>query len=98
MSFGIYEAAYKKGWDPDNVIAPLITAMGDLITLPSLLAAAFFIIQIKQYTDLFAYSIGLVAIVLFLITARSKKEYPGISSEHFKKQKIERYRVSDKRG
>ncbi len=33
-------AAVRLGWDLDNVVAPLVTATGDVITLPSLVVAA----------------------------------------------------------
>jgi len=31
--------SFSRGWDPDNVTAPLITSVGDLITLPCLFVA-----------------------------------------------------------
>ncbi len=33
-------AAVRFGWDLDNVVAPLVTATGDVVTLPSLVVAA----------------------------------------------------------
>ncbi|MBU7029987.1 MAG: magnesium transporter [Theionarchaea archaeon] len=35
--------SFSRGWDPDNVTAPLITSVGDLITLPCLFAAVKFL-------------------------------------------------------
>ncbi|HEX2240658.1 MAG TPA: magnesium transporter [Actinomycetota bacterium] len=35
--------SYRRGWDLDSVGAPLITAMGDVITLPMLLVASFLV-------------------------------------------------------
>ncbi len=32
--------SFSRGWDPDNVTAPLITSVGDFITLPCLFVAA----------------------------------------------------------
>ena len=32
--------AVRFGWDPDNVTSPLVTAMGDLVTVPALLIVA----------------------------------------------------------
>lgn len=34
------EGSVRRGWDPDNVTAPLVTAMGDLATVPALIFAA----------------------------------------------------------
>ncbi|MDQ4143913.1 MAG: magnesium transporter [Actinomycetota bacterium] len=33
--------SYRRGWDLDSVGAPLITAIGDVVTLPSILAASY---------------------------------------------------------
>jgi len=33
----------RYGWDPDNVTAPLVTASGDMVTLPSLFLATFLV-------------------------------------------------------
>lgn len=35
--------SFLRGWDPDNVTAPLITSVGDLITLPCLFIATRFL-------------------------------------------------------
>jgi mgtE-like transporter len=35
--------SFLRGWDPDNVTAPLITSVGDLITLPCLFMATRFL-------------------------------------------------------
>lgn len=31
--------SFENGWDPDNITTPLVTALGDLFTLPSLILA-----------------------------------------------------------
>ena len=36
-------ASYRRGWDLDSVGAPLITAIGDVVTLPSILAASYLV-------------------------------------------------------
>lgn len=33
--------AFRRGWDLDSVAAPLVTAVGDVVTLPSLFLASF---------------------------------------------------------
>lgn len=35
--------SYRRGWDLDSVGAPLITAIGDVVTLPSILAASYIV-------------------------------------------------------
>lgn len=49
----------SRGWDMDNIAAPMITASGDILTLPSLVLAAY-LIGIPVFSNLLA---------LFLIVA-----------------------------
>ncbi|MFP5297865.1 MAG: magnesium transporter [Actinomycetota bacterium] len=49
--------SFRRGWDLDSVGAPLITAIGDVVTLPLLLAASY-LIEIPHFT----FVVGLVAI------------------------------------
>ncbi|MBC7128865.1 MAG: magnesium transporter [Thermoplasmatales archaeon] len=36
LTLNVVFAGYKKGWDPDNITAPIITFAGDVFTLPLL--------------------------------------------------------------
>jgi len=36
--------AYFRGWDPDNVTAPLMATVGDLLTMVSIFLAAFLVV------------------------------------------------------
>jgi len=36
----------RKGWDPDNITTPLITATGDLVTIPLLILAAHIVLML----------------------------------------------------
>ena len=59
-AFTIAFASYRKGWNPDNVTAPLITLAGDVITLP-LLFLSFHIVTgigISVQTLIFLLFIG----------------------------------------
>jgi mgtE-like transporter len=40
ITLALASSSVKFGWDLDNVVAPLVTATGDLITLPALVLAA----------------------------------------------------------
>jgi mgtE-like transporter len=58
-------ASYRRGWDLDSVGAVLITVVGDVVTLPCLLAASY-IVGIHLVTPIvggICLAIGLVAIV-----------------------------------
>lgn len=41
LAIGLSVLAYRRGWDLDTVAAPLITATGDMLTIPSLFVASF---------------------------------------------------------
>lgn len=41
ITLAVAAASARKGWDMDSVAAPLITAAGDMVTLPSLFLATF---------------------------------------------------------
>lgn len=43
VTLAVAAKAAKKGWDLDNVAAPLVTAAGDVVTLPALFAATFLV-------------------------------------------------------
>lgn len=73
MTFAITFVSFKRGWDPDNITSPIITALGDMFTIPSLLLAAMLVLNYKG----FVFFSGLVIFGIFaaslMIVARSKK-------------------------
>jgi mgtE-like transporter len=50
----------ERGWDMDNIAAPMITACGDILTLPALVAATY-LIGIPVVSNVLAVSLILVA-------------------------------------
>jgi mgtE-like transporter len=41
ITLGLSIASYRRGWDLDSVSTPMVTALGDMTTLPSLFLATF---------------------------------------------------------
>ena len=41
LTVALAETSVRAGWDFDNVMAPLVTASGDMVTLPALFVATF---------------------------------------------------------
>ena len=41
ITIGLSFASYRRGWDLDSVSTPMVTALGDMTTLPSLFLATF---------------------------------------------------------
>ena len=61
-------ASARYQWDPDNVMAPLVTATGDLITLPTLYLATLLldVRAVVVITSVVAVSSAGVSLVLAL--------------------------------
>lgn len=55
-------ASARSGWDPDNVTAPVVTATGDMVTLPSLFLATL-LVRIDIVTPLIAAAAMIAAVV-----------------------------------
>jgi mgtE-like transporter len=66
-------ACYRRNWDLDSVGAPLITAIGDVVTLPSILAASYMvgIDIVTPLVGMVSLIAGVVALVLGWRSARS---------------------------
>jgi mgtE-like transporter len=62
-SVGIAVLSHRRRWDLDSVSAPLVTAIGDIATLPALWAAALFVQHVPQATK----AVGIVVSILCLI-------------------------------
>lgn len=43
LTLGVAARSVHRGWDLDNVAAPLVTAAGDIVTLPSLFLATYLV-------------------------------------------------------
>ncbi len=57
-------AAVRFGWDLDNVVAPVVSTLGDVLTLPALWLAAQ-IVDVPVLTPVLGIGLSLVALVLF---------------------------------
>ena len=59
ITLGLSVASYRRGWDLDSVSTPMVTALGDMTTLPSLFLATFLL-----RSDLVAIPAAVVAIAI----------------------------------
>ncbi|HZD80539.1 MAG TPA: magnesium transporter [Actinomycetota bacterium] len=60
-SIGIAVWSHRRAWDLDSVSAPLVTAIGDIATLPALWAASF-LVQIRYVTLVLGIAVALVCL------------------------------------
>jgi len=71
LTLAVASMSVRRGWDMDNVAAPLVTAAGDMVTLPSLFLATF-LVGIKGVTVTIAVLAVVVAIASLVWTVRLK--------------------------
>lgn len=65
--------AVRFGWDLDNVVAPMVTVAGDVVTLPSLVVAAE-LAGVDILTPSVAWGLAVLAVVSVLWGLRSRME------------------------
>ncbi|MBV8387787.1 MAG: magnesium transporter [Acidimicrobiia bacterium] len=70
LTIGVAAGSVRYGWDMDNVAAPLVTAAGDMVTLPSLFVATF-IVGPGIVTPIIAAITGFVAVAALVAAFRS---------------------------
>jgi mgtE-like transporter len=76
--------SYRWGWNPDNITAPFITLLGDMVTLPLLFVSADMILKMSFLTKIFIY--GVVFILTFTFFILSRKTEKGIIGERIVKE------------
>jgi mgtE-like transporter len=68
ITLGVAAMSVKRGWDMDNVAAPIVTAAGDLVTLPALWLTTFLLPvgALPEIVSLLSVVAGIV-VTIFLI-------------------------------
>ncbi len=75
VTINVAISAHRRGWDPDNVTAPIISAVADLVSIPSLLGCAMLVIWMPSWTTVLIFlAILLAMFVLIIIVARGEHE------------------------
>jgi mgtE-like transporter len=70
LTLAVAAMAVRRGWDMDNVAAPIVTAAGDMATLPSLFLATY-LIGFRIATPVLGVLTVVVAIASLAATLRS---------------------------
>jgi mgtE-like transporter len=73
ITVGVATLSVRRSWDLDNVTSPIVTAAGDMVTLPALFLATY-LVGIPWLTAIVATLCGIVALVALGATLRSR--YP----------------------
>ena len=70
VTLGLAAGSIRFDWDLDNVLAPLVSTLGDLATVPALVVAAG-LADRSGLTGALGGSLGLVAVVVLVVAWRS---------------------------
>jgi len=69
----VAQLGVRRNWDLDNISAPIVTAAGDMVTLPALFLASY-LVGIPWLTTIVAILCAVVALVALFASIRSR--YP----------------------
>ncbi len=77
ITFFIAFESHKRKWDPDNVTSPMITALGDLFTIPALTFAAYFVLGLPEFyvllASVFVAALAVINLVMVFVAKSSKQ-------------------------
>jgi mgtE-like transporter len=71
-SVGLVAGAVRYGWDLDNVVAPVVSTLGDVLTLPALWLATF-VARIPVVGSSLGALLTLVSVAVFARAAQSRR-------------------------
>ncbi len=72
--------SYRRGWDPDNMTAPLITLVGDMLTLPFLFVSLIFVLGITYEIKMMFLAVIVILTLITIPYSLSEKSKPYYSS------------------
>jgi mgtE-like transporter len=70
LTVALAAGSVRKGWDMDNVLAPIITAAGDMVTLPAIFGSTL-LVGLDVVTPLLAAVLGTTALAALVAGFRS---------------------------
>lgn len=71
-SMGLVVAAVRYGWDLDNVVAPVVSTLGDVLTLPALWLATY-AADIRVVTPVLGGLLAVTSVWMFAAAVRSNR-------------------------
>jgi mgtE-like transporter len=71
ITVGVATLSVRRDWDLDNVAAPIVTAAGDIVTLPALFLATY-LVGVPWVTSIVAILCAVAALVAFVASIRSR--------------------------
>jgi len=74
-ALGLTAGAVRYGWDLDNVTAPLVSTLGDVLTLPALYLATY-LVGVSLLSDALGAALAAASVALLVVGWRSSS--PGL--------------------
>jgi mgtE-like transporter len=71
ITVAVASASARRGWDLDNVASPIVTAAGDMVTLPALFVGTY-LVGIGWVTPVGAVLCAAVGVVAAVVSVRAK--------------------------
>ncbi|MFI5053789.1 MAG: magnesium transporter [Acidimicrobiia bacterium] len=71
ITVGVATLSVRRSWDLDNVTSPIVTAAGDMVTLPALFLATY-LVGIPWVTTVIAVLCAVVALIALVASVRSR--------------------------
>ena len=85
INVAVARTGFKRNWDVDNISAPLITAAGDVITLPMLFLAAIIVLDapLLLIDALFVIFVAATLILTSMLFRKGHKEVKRVVRQSF---------------
>jgi mgtE-like transporter len=71
ITVAVATLSVRRDWDLDNVAAPIVTAAGDMVTLPALFLATF-LVEVAWVTPVVAALCAVAGVIALLASVRSR--------------------------
>ncbi|HXY94076.1 MAG TPA: magnesium transporter [Acidimicrobiia bacterium] len=71
ITVGVASLSVRRDWDLDNVAAPIVTAAGDMVTLPALFLATY-LVGLAWVTPVVAVLCAVAGVVALVLSIRSR--------------------------
>jgi mgtE-like transporter len=73
LTVAVASVSVRRGWDLDNVASPIVTAAGDIVTLPALFLATV-LVRVPVVTPLVALACAAAGVAALVALIRSQRE------------------------
>ena len=81
ITVAVAAVGVRREWDVDNVSVPVVTAAGDVITLPSLFLATFLVRDVPDAVPAVLAVLCIIGGLVTLVDRRCGRTYPDAAAD-----------------